>query len=73
MYTIKESGLKPITNVYVIKDAVVKSVTNIYSIVAGRAVLVWTAIKDAISGIIGSGIWNNDEMWNNEDIWKNEP
>ena len=73
MYTIKDSNAKTITNVYAIKDAVVRSVTNIYSIISGKAVLVWTAIKDAVSGVFGSGLWNSQELWNNDDIWKNEP
>ena len=27
---------------------------------------VWTAIKEAVSGVFGSGLWNNEELWNNE-------
>lgn len=73
MYTIIDSSAKATTNVYVIKDAIVRSVTNIYSIIAGKVELVWTAVKEAVSGVFGSGLWNSQELWNNDDIWKNEP
>lgn len=72
MQTIKDGQLKPISGVYAIKDASVKAITNVYAIVKGKAVQIWTAVKDAIGGVFGSGIWNNVELWNNDDIWKNE-
>lgn len=73
MYSIKDKTKHTITNVYAIKNSIAKTITNVYAIVAGKAVLVWTAIKEAVSGVFGSGLWNNTELWNDEDIWKNEP
>ena len=73
MYSIKDKTKLSITNVYAIKDAVAKAITNVYAVVAGKAILVWSAIKDAISGVFGSGLWNNEELWDNDDLWKNEP
>lgn len=73
MYSIKNKTKHAITNVHAIKDAVAKTITNVYAVVAGKAILVWTAIKEAVSGVFGSGLWNNEELWNNDDLWKNEP
>jgi hypothetical protein len=73
MYTIKDGKSKEITNIYAVKDAAVKTITNVYSIIKGKAVLIWTAIKDAISGVFSQGYWQNTEEWNNQDMWKNEP
>jgi hypothetical protein len=72
MQTIKDGQIKSITNVYAVKDASVKAITNVYAIVKGKVVQVWTAIKDAIAGVFGSGIWNDKELWNNNDLWKNQ-
>lgn len=73
MYTIKDGKGKEVTNIYAVKDKAVKAITNVYSIVKGKAVLIWTAIKDAIAGVFSQGFWQNDEGWSNEDPWKNEP
>lgn len=73
MYTIKDGKSKEITNIYAVKDSAVKTITNVYSIIKGKAVLIWTAIKDVISGVFSRGYWQNNESWNNEDPWKNEP
>ena len=73
MYSIKDKVTRSITNAYAIKDTVVKSVTSIYALTAGKIVLVWTAVKDAVAGVFGSGLWNNAELWTNDDIWNNKP
>lgn len=73
MYAIKEGKSKSVENIYAVKDGVVKTIKNVYSVVKGKAVLIWTAIKDAIAGVFSQGFWQNDEGWNNEDLWKNEP
>lgn len=73
MYTIQEGKRKPIESVYAIKDKTRKVISNIYSIIKGEVVLVWTAVKDLISGVFSTGSWNNKEGWNNKDAWKNLP
>lgn len=73
MYTIKDGKSKEITNIYAVKNEAIKTVTNIYSIVKGKAVLIWTAIKDFIVSVFSQGYWQNNEGWNNEDPWKNNP
>lgn len=73
MQTIKDGKVRSITNVYAVKDATVRAITNVYAIVKGKAVQIWTAVKDAIGGVFGSGLWNSTELWNNDDLWKNEP
>lgn len=73
MYAIKEGKSKSVENIYAVKDGVAKTIKNVYSVVKGKAVLIWTAIKDAIAGVFSQGFWQNDEGWNNEDLWKNEP
>jgi hypothetical protein len=73
MYAIKEGKSKSVENIYAVKDGAVKTIKNVYSVVKGKAVLIWTAIKDAIAGVFSQGFWQNDEGWNNEDLWKNEP
>jgi hypothetical protein len=73
MYTIQEGKTKPIESVYAIKDKTRKVISNIYSIIKGEVVLVWTAVKDLISGVFSTGSWNNKEGWNNKDAWKNLP
>ena len=73
MYSIKDKTSKAITNIYAVKDSIAKTITNVYAVIAGKAVLVWTATKEAVSGVFGSGIWNSAELWNNDDFWKNEP
>ena len=73
MYSIKDKTSKAITNIYAVKDSVAKSITNVYAVIAGKAVLVWTAVREAVSGVFGSGLWNSIELWNNDDFWKNEP
>ena len=73
MYAIKEGKSKSVENIYAVKDGAVKAIKNVYSVVKGKAVLIWTAIKDAIAGVFSQGFWQNDEGWNNEDLWKNEP
>lgn len=73
MYYIKDGITKQLSNVYAIKDNVVKSISNVYALTSGKAILVWTVIKDYVSGVFGSGIWDNVEMWTNDDMWNNEP
>lgn len=73
MYSIKDKTSKAITNIYAVKDSVARSITNVYAVIAGKAVLVWTAVREAVSGVFGSGLWNSTELWNNDDLWKNEP
>ena len=73
MYSIKDGITRSTTNVYAIKDTIIKSVTSIYALTAGKIVMVWTAVKDAVAGVFGSGIWNNAELWSNDDIWNNKP
>lgn len=73
MYTIKDKNAHLITNAYAIKNQAIQTITNIYAKIGNSIVLVWTAIKDYISGVFGGGFWNNEESWNNEELWKNEP
>lgn len=73
MYTIQEGKTKPIESVYAIKDKTLKVISNIYSIIEGKVTLVWTAVKDLISGVFSAGYWDNKEGWNNKDAWKNLP
>lgn len=73
MQVIKNSQLKEVSNLYAVKDKAVKTITNVYSIVKGKAVLVWTAIKDVVAGVFSQGYWQNREGWNNQDMWKNRP
>lgn len=73
MYAIKEGKSKSVGNIYAVKDGTAKTIKNVYSVIKGKAVLIWTAIKDAIAGVFSQGFWQNDEGWNNEDLWKNEP
>lgn len=73
MYAIKEGKSKSVENIYAVKDGTAKTIKNVYSVIKGKAVLIWTAIKDAIVGVFSQGFWQNDEGWNNEDLWKNEP
>lgn len=73
MYAIKEGKSKSVENIYAVKDGTAKTIKNVYSVIKGKAVLIWTAIKDAIAGVFSQGFWQNDEGWNNEDLWKNEP
>lgn len=69
----KNGTLKDISNIQVFKGGIMRSISNVYSYIGGKLVLVWTAAKDIISSVFGSGVWMNDETWNNEDVWKNEP
>lgn len=71
MYYVKDGSTKQLSNVYVIKDSVVKTINNIYALTSNGVVLVWTAIKDTVGGVFGSGIWNNTDMWSNDDMWSN--
>lgn len=73
MYAIKNGKVKSITGIYVVKDKTVRSIQNVYSVIKGKAVLVWTAIKDFIASVFAQGYWQNQEGWNNDDAWKNEP
>ena len=73
MQVIKNNQLKEVSSIYAVKDKAVKTITNVYSIVKGKAVLVWTAIKDFVAGVFSQGYWQNQEGWNNQDMWKNEP
>lgn len=73
MEIIKNQKVHETSDVYVIKNNSVKSITDIYSIVKGKTVLVWTSIKDFVSGVFSAGYWMSDEGWNNEDAWKNQP
>jgi hypothetical protein len=72
MQTKIDGKITSISNVYAVKDASFKAITNVYAIVKGKAVQIWTAIKDIIGGVFGSGIWNSTELWNNDDLWKND-
>lgn len=73
MYAIKNGKVKSITGIYAVKDKTVRSIQNVYSVIKGKAVLVWTAIKDFIASVFAQGYWQNQEGWNNDDAWKNEP
>lgn len=73
MYTIKDGKPTPVTNIYAVKDKTVRSIQNVYSVIKGKAVLVWTAIKDFIASVFAQGYWQNQEGWNNQDMWKNKP
>lgn len=73
MYVIKNGNPKSITGIYAVKDKTVRSIQNVYSIIKGKVVLVWTAIKDFIASVFAQGYWQNQEGWNNNDLWKNEP
>lgn len=59
------------SEVYTVRGQVKKAITDIYTIIAGKAIKVWTAVTDAIAGVFAQGFWKNDEGWNNEDSWKN--
>ena len=69
----KNGTLKDISNIQTFKGGIIRSISNVYSYIGGKLILVWTAVKDIISSVFGSGVWMNDESWNNEDVWKNEP
>lgn len=71
MYVLENGNPIEISNIRAVKDKTVRIIKNIYSIVKGNAVLVWTALKDALTGVFSRGYWVNGEGWNNEDMWKN--
>lgn len=71
MYILKNDNPTEISNIYAVKNETVRIIKNVYSIVKGNAVLVWTALKDALSSVFSRGYWINEEGWNNEDSWKN--
>lgn len=73
MYTIKDGKPTSVTNIYAVKDKTVRSIQNVYSVIKGKAVLVWTAIKDFVASVFAQGYWQNQEGWNNQDMWKNKP
>ena len=69
----KNGTPKDISEIHVFKDNVLRNISDVYSYIEGKLVLVWTTVKDIISGVFSSGVWMNDESWDNENIWKNEP
>lgn len=71
MYILKNGNPVEISNIYAVKNKTVRIIKNAYSIVKGNAVLIWTALKNALSGVFSKGYWVNSESWNNEDSWKN--
>lgn len=69
----KNGTPKDISEIHAFKDNVLRNISDVYSYIEGKLVLVWTTVKDIISGVFSSGVWMNDESWDNENIWKNEP
>lgn len=70
---IINNGVKDIASIRVVIDQSIKEIKSIYSVIEGKAVLIWTAVKDFVAGVFSQGYWQNSEGWNNDDLWKNKP
>jgi hypothetical protein len=73
MYLIKDGRARSTSSVYAKENTTIRTITNIYSKIGNKVILVWTAIKDYVSGVFGAGYWQNNELWNNKDMWQNKP
>lgn len=70
MKVVKNGKIITPNNIKIYKDSSIKTISNIYTVIKGKIVLIWSAIKDILSAF-GAGFWKNEGPWNNNDSWKN--